>query len=140
MKIVSMIKESGRLALPATIVIALTSLLMISCGGGGGNGGSDISALTVKLVTCPGSGTTNVIIQDFSFTPANISGPANTIVKWTNNGATHTVTGTTVPANGAFDSSNISTGSSVCFQFTATGTYNYHCSIHPSMTGTVVVQ
>jgi plastocyanin len=45
-----------------------------------------------------------------------------------------------VPANGTFDSSNVSPGTSVCFKFTVAGTYNYHCSIHSSMTGTVTVQ
>jgi plastocyanin len=99
------------------------------------------SALIVQPVSCPPSGATNVSIQNFVFVPATISIPANSVVRWTNNdSATHTVTGTTVPANGAFDSSNLNNGASVCFQFTAVGTYNYHCSIHSEMTGTVTVQ
>jgi hypothetical protein len=51
---------------------------------------------------------------------------------------THTVTSTTVPANGAFDSS-VSAGASICLKFTSAGSYSYHCSIHPSMTGAVTV-
>jgi plastocyanin len=99
------------------------------------------SVLTVQSVACPGSGTTDVSIQNFAFNPTTVTVSANSIVRWTNNDATtHTVTSTTVPTNGAFDSSGVSPGSSVCFQFTATGTYNYHCSIHTSMLGTVTVQ
>jgi plastocyanin len=99
------------------------------------------AALTVQLVACPGSGTTPVTIQDFNFSPSSVTVSANAIVQWTNNGpSTHTVTSTTVPVNGSFDSSNISPGTSVCFKFTAAGTYNYHCSIHNTMTGVVTVQ
>jgi plastocyanin len=100
------------------------------------------SVQTVQLVACPGSGTTDVSIVDFAFNPSSITIPANTIVKWTNNGqSTHTVTSTTVPTNGDFDSSNIFSGSSVCFKFTTAGSYNYHCTIHPTlMSGVVTVQ
>jgi plastocyanin len=100
------------------------------------------SVQTVQLVACPGSGSTDVSIADFAFSPSSITISANTIVKWTNNGpSTHTVTSTTVPTNGNFDSSNILSGSSVCFKFTTAGTYNYHCSIHPTlMSGVVTVQ
>ncbi len=99
------------------------------------------SALTVKLVACPGSGTTPVTIQDFNFSPSSVTVSANAIVQWTNNGpSTHHVVSTTVPVNGSFDSSDMIPGTSVCFQFTTAGTYNYHCSIHTIMTGTVTVQ
>jgi plastocyanin len=51
----------------------------------------------------------------------------------------HTVTSTTVPLNGTFDM-QVNTGTSVCLKFTSAGTFNYHCTIHPIMTGTVIVQ
>jgi len=105
--------------------------------------GVDFTATFVQKVlsvACPVSGTTDVNIQNFAFSPASLSVTADTVVRWTNNdGSTHTVTSTTVPANGTFDSSSLTSGSSVCFKFTTTGTYNYHCSIHPSMTGSVAV-
>ncbi|MGE5173306.1 MAG: plastocyanin/azurin family copper-binding protein, partial [Betaproteobacteria bacterium] len=67
--------------------------------------------------------------------------PVNTTVKWTNiDTILHTVTGTTVPANGAFDV-QVNPGASVCLKFTSAGTFNYHCSIHPTtMIGLVTVQ
>jgi hypothetical protein len=56
-------------------------------------------------------------------------------VTWTNSdGATHTATGS------GFDTGNISGGSSASVTFDTAGTFAYHCSIHSSMTGTVVVQ
>lgn len=97
--------------------------------------------VNVQLVACPGSGTTDATIQNFAFSPGTLTISANTIVKWTNNDSTtHTVTSTTVPANGSFDSGNITPGTSVCFKFTVAGTYQYHCSIHTFMLGTVTVQ
>jgi plastocyanin len=95
-----------------------------------------------QIVTCPPSGTTDVTIQNFSFTPQNVTISANGIVKWTNNGTTHTVTsGTSSIPDGTFSSGNLGTGATVCVQFPATGTYNYYCNIHPyNMIGSVVVQ
>jgi plastocyanin len=65
---------------------------------------------------------------------------AGTTVTWTNNdGATHAIASDTGdPA--AFSSDPISSGATYSFTFTQPGTYAYHCSIHPSMKGTVIVQ
>lgn len=57
-------------------------------------------------------------------------------VKWGNNdGTTHTVTAN----GGAFDSGNIADGGTFTFTFTTVGTYPYHCTIHPTMVGTITV-
>ena len=126
--------------------MATATLFSASCGGGGGgSGGSDYgdgsATSTVQLMACPASGSTDVIIRDFAFSPAIITVSANSIVKWTNTGeSTHTVTSTATPVNGAFNSSSMTTGSSACFNFTTAGTYSYHCAIHTFMTGTVSVQ
>jgi plastocyanin len=133
----------------AFIVLAA---MLYSCGGGGGGYGSSSGMppapiTTVQAVACPASGTTDVSIVSMTapgFNPSSITVPVNTIVKWTNNDATmtpHTVTSTTVPLYGAFDSGQMSFGSSVCFKFTSAGTFNYHCSNHPAtMIGLVTVQ
>jgi plastocyanin len=92
------------------------------------------------IVPCPLSGTTDVAIQDNLFTPDNVTISANGIVKWTNNGTTHTVTsGTTPTSDGKFDSGNLGTGATVCVQFFGIGTAQYFCTIHPDMTGSVTV-
>ncbi len=73
------------------------------------------------------------------FTPNTVTvvlGVNNTVV-WTNNdGSPHTVTSN----SGAFDSGNLAPGQSYTYTFTAAGTYTYHCTYHPWMTGTVVVK
>lgn len=79
----------------------------------------------------------NVVIQDFTFTPANITVPMGTTVRWTNrDSAPHTVTGDT---SGGPMSGTLEPGESYSFTFSKGGTYNYHCTIHPMMTGTVTV-
>lgn len=94
------------------------------------------------VVACPSSGTTNVTIQDFSFTPTPVTISVNGIVKWTNNGSSiHTVTsGSTPTSDGKFNSGNLATGSTVCVIFQSAGSYPYFCSPHPFMTGSVTVQ
>jgi len=97
-----------------------------------------------QVVTCPLSGTTDVTIRDFSFTPQNVTISANGIVKWTNNGTTHTVTANFIGfAPRPFDSGNLGTGATFCVQFFRNGPFGpftYFCNIHPSMTGVVTVQ
>ncbi|HYC26654.1 MAG TPA: multicopper oxidase domain-containing protein [Nitrososphaerales archaeon] len=61
----------------------------------------------------------------------------NNTVMWTNNDDTvHTVTSSTA---GLFDSGYLIAGQSWTYTFQTPGTYQYHCSIHPWMTGTVIV-
>jgi plastocyanin len=78
------------------------------------------------------------------FNPASVTVPVNTVVQWTNNdssGTLHTVTSTTVPANGTFDSGNLALGATICLKFTSAGAFNYHCTNHPTtMIGLVTVQ
>ena len=60
----------------------------------------------------------------------------NNTVTWVNNDqAPHTVTDT-----GVFDSGNMNTGQSWTHTFTTPGTYEYHCTYHPWMKGTVIVK
>ena len=87
----------------------------------------------------PGAGTASsqVSIQNMSFSPSNIQVAAGTTVTWTNNDTvTHTVTSDT----GAFDSGNLSPGQTYTHTFSTAGTYTYHCSIHTSMHGIVTAQ
>jgi len=95
------------------------------------------STSSAQIVPCPASGTTNVSIFNFAFSPIGVTIGANGIVKWTNNDTVaHTVTSTPP----LFNSGNLGAGGTVCVQFNTTGTYQYFCSIHPFMTGSVTVQ
>ena len=79
--------------------------------------------------------TNAVTISNFSFQPQGITVAAGTEVTWTNSDSTdHTIIGT------GFDSGNLSKGGIFKHTFNTAGTFDYHCSIHPTMTGKVIVQ
>ncbi len=93
----------------------------------------DYLPLAYKFTSTP---TANVSISGFSFQPQTINVTAGTTVTWTNlDSVTHTVTSDT----GLFDSGSLSTGQTFSRTFNTAGSYDYHCSIHPSMTGSVIV-
>ncbi len=78
-----------------------------------------------------------VTIRDFSFNPGTLTVKAGTTVTWTNqDGPTHRIISDDFTT---FASSPLPTGASFTFTFVNPGSYPYHCSIHPSMKGTVVV-
>jgi predicted lipoprotein with Yx(FWY)xxD motif/plastocyanin len=75
-------------------------------------------------------------IVDFDFSPASITVGVGGTVTWKNTGTrNHTVTAD----DGSFDSGSLASGATFTETFTKAGSYTYHCSIHPSMTATVVV-
>jgi len=77
-----------------------------------------------------------VTIENFKFDPATLTVPAGSTVTWTNKDEEpHTV----AAKDGSFHSSSLDTKGTYSFTFTKPGSYDYICSIHPFMTGTVVV-
>jgi plastocyanin len=79
---------------------------------------------------------TAVNIKDFTFGPKSMTVKAGTVITWTNqDDIPHTVVSTTQK----FRSSALDTGDKFTFTLSTPGTYNYFCSLHPQMTGTVVV-
>lgn len=80
-----------------------------------------------------------VSIENMMFTPSQITVQKGETVTWTNNDNTaHTVTDDLSNAGGPA-SGDIQPGSTYSFTFNKTGSFQYHCSIHPSMRGTIVV-
>jgi plastocyanin len=78
-----------------------------------------------------------VKIDNFSFGPGVLTVPVGTTVTWTNrDDIPHTV----VSTDGAFKSKVLDTDDKFSFTFSKAGTFPYFCSIHPKMTGKVVVQ
>ena len=79
-----------------------------------------------------------------SFEPASITVPTGTTVTWTNNDtALHTIISGTpkgVDSGTVFDSSYLSSGKTFEHKFDSTGTFDYYCTLHPFMMGTVVVK
>ncbi|MBB5161996.1 cupredoxin family copper-binding protein [Mycobacterium sp. AZCC_0083] len=82
-------------------------------------------------------GSNAVNISNFTFAPASLTIPAGSTVTWTNKDEEpHTV----VSSDGStFHSPGMDTGGTYSFTFKNTGTFEYICSIHPMMHGTVVV-
>ena len=75
--------------------------------------------------------------NDQSFVPKFISIPIQSIVTWTNDDSIyHTVTS---DEEGLFDSGPLSQGDTIDNAFDTPGEFGYHCSIHPWMTGRVMV-
>jgi plastocyanin len=83
--------------------------------------------------------TMEVKIDNFSFGPITLTVPVGATVTWTNrDDIPHTVVSADDPK--AFKSKVLDTDEKFSFTFSKVGTYPYFCSIHPKMTGKVIVQ
>lgn len=79
----------------------------------------------------------DVRIDNFSFTPAELKVPVGATITWTNrDDIPHTV----VSPDKVFKSKVMDSDEKYSFTFATAGTYTYFCSIHPKMTGRVIVQ
>ncbi|MEP7360874.1 MAG: cupredoxin domain-containing protein [Chloroflexota bacterium] len=125
-----------RLGVTFGAIIALA--LVTGCGGGNPTNppaGASATPASASIV-CGASGSgTAVAIADFAFNPASANTTANGFVTWNNSdGATHTVTFDNGP-----DCGNVPGGGTTTAQFSVAGSYAYHCKIHSTMHGTIVV-
>jgi plastocyanin len=97
---------------------------------------TDMSNMGTGSVGSGGPGTNEVWIQNMAFNPLTITVTAGTTIKWTNKDAVgHTVTSN----SGLFDSGTISNSGIYSHLFSTAGSYPYHCTVHPSMTASVIV-
>jgi plastocyanin len=79
----------------------------------------------------------DITIDNFSFTPPTVTVKAGTQITWTNKDDTpHTV----VSEDHSLKSKVLDTDEKFTFTPSKPGTYSYFCSIHPKMTGKVVVE
>lgn len=98
------------------------------------------SALTAApaQAAAPAPAGPSVKIDNFTFGPAALTVKVGTTVTWTNNDdIPHTVVSSD---HTTFKSKVLDTDQSFSFTFTKAGEYSYFCSLHPHMTGKVVVQ
>ena len=80
---------------------------------------------------------TNIIIDQFTFTPQRVTVKAGATVAWINDDdIPHTVASSTK----VFKSKALDTDDKYSYTFTKAGTYAYFCSIHPKMVGTIIVK
>jgi plastocyanin len=95
---------------------------------GSGGGGTDLMATD--------SDTVRIAIRDFAFSPGRVTISAGTTVVWVNEGQiAHTATAT----DRSWDSGDMAPGASWSRRFDTIGEYDYLCTPHPFMTGTIVV-
>jgi plastocyanin len=104
-----------------------------------------VAALAVMLVGAPRAVAAQpapavaaeVEIDQFAFVPQRMTVKAGTTVTWANDDDTpHTV----ASSSKLFKSKALDTKDKFSFTFTTPGTYAYFCSLHPHMTGVVVVE
>jgi amicyanin len=80
---------------------------------------------------------TAVSIDNFTFNPQKLTVKAGTTVRWTNkDDIPHAI----AAVSKQFKSKTLDTDDAYSFTFTTPGSYDYFCSLHPHMTGTVVVE
>jgi plastocyanin len=79
---------------------------------------------------------TSVTIDNFTFSPAELTVKVGTTVTWKN----HDDIPHTVVSAGKFRSKTLDTDDSFSFTFTVAGDYKYFCSLHPHMTGMIKVE
>ncbi len=121
------------------VVVSLSLALVVACGGSSsspatpttppsGGGGSTTATVTVSIVGMNG---------DQSFSPNPVSVKVGQSIAWHNSDViTHTAT----QDGGGFNTGSIAPGTtSSPITMNTAGTFSYHCSIHPSMVGTVTV-
>jgi plastocyanin len=95
------------------------------------------AAVLLALATGAARADDTVTIKNFDFAPMALTVSAGSTVTWHNDDEeVHTV----VSQDGLFRSAAIDGGGSFSFKFDKPGTYKYVCTIHPKMTGTIVVK
>lgn len=121
----------NRKVLVALLVVGLVLLLSVT-----GCGGKKQTTTPTSPSTTPSTTSGNTVtMKNFAFNPQELTVSAGASVTFKNDDSvTHTVTGT------GFDSGDIQPGGEFKRTFDTVGTFDYHCSIHPSMTGSIIVK
>jgi len=115
------------------VTVALSVVLVAGCGKSTTT--KTTTPKTTPSTTPSNKGAASVRIVDFSFNPSTLTVSTGTTVTWTNNGpSVHTVTGS------GWDSGQLQPGATYSHTFDTAGTYDYHCTNHPSMTASITVQ
>jgi plastocyanin len=136
----------GAVLLNALLLGAITVLsgaAVAACGGKGTSYQTPTQPPSVArsaTVTTSGTSTgatTTVTVQNFAFTPQNVTISVGSSVTWT---FPSTVAHNVTADDSSFASGTLSGGQTYVRTFDKAGSYPYHCAIHPNMTGTVTVR
>ena len=126
------------------LLSVLAAATLASCGSNSTSltsptGGGTLSGSSVSIVF----GAQNKGTAAFTPNPVSVSlATTGGLVEWINNDETGGGNGTThniTADDESFSSGNLVPGATFGQTFTVAGTYPYHCSIHPTMKGTVTV-
>jgi len=128
---------SGYVAVPGTrriavvLAVALVGLSLAGCGGGSSGTGPSNTP-----------GPNEIWMENTVFNPTSKIITAGTTITWTNKDAfNHTVTsGTPGQPDGKFASGNLGRNDTFSHTFNDVGIFQFYCSIHTSMQGTITVQ
>jgi plastocyanin len=120
-----------RTATRSGLIAVIIVLVVAACDGGDGASNETMNG------DAGTSGDNEVVMQDLSFQPGDITVEVGTEVTWTNeDGVTHTTTS----EDTAWDSGDLSSGETFSHTFDVPGSYAYVCDIHPTMQATVTVE
>jgi len=98
---------------------------------------TSVASPTPTSTTTPTPAHANVEISGFAFVPSTLTVSVGTTVTWTNkDSVSHTVTSN----DNLFNSGTLANGATFQHTFSQKGTFQYHCSIHTSMTAKVIVE
>jgi plastocyanin len=116
------------------------ALLAAGCGSSGGGGSS--SSTPASTAAASGGPVTKVSMNNIQFNPKTVTVKTGTTVEWVNDDSvTHDVTKDTGPGPPfSSGSGNLRGGDSYKVTFNTPGTVGYECTVHPGMTGMIVVK
>jgi plastocyanin len=107
-------------------------------GGGGGGGNGDTAEQPAGDDGGGGGGGTEVSMQDIKFQPSNVNVKVGDTVTWTNDDSVgHDVTGDDFKSG---EPGAMGSGDTFEHTFDTAGTFDYVCTVHPGMKGTVTVK
>jgi len=128
----------------STRLVLLAALALIAATGYASHASASQSANSEKAAPQSANATTKVVtvlIRDFKFEPATVTVHEGETVEWKNEDSVpHTATENADAKNPAFDSGYLQTGAAWRYVAQKKGTYNYICTLHPNMQGTLIVQ
>lgn len=109
-------------------VLVILVLVAVGCSSSDGSG----DTTTTSEGAASGA---EVSVVNFRFEPGDVTVNVGDSVSWTNDSsARHTTTAT----DGSWNT-ELAAGQNIALSFDTAGTFEYFCSIHPAMTGTVTV-